>query len=339
MYKQEKKYLPVQMIGTQRSGSNLLRLMLNELDSVVAPHPPHILERFFPLLSYYGNLDKNDNFKMLVKDVCKLTELNPVPWNIELNPKKIYERCSKHTLIEVFKVLYDFLAEQNQKKIWCCKSLANVHFLDKIEEEGLKPFYIYLFRDGRDVALSFKKTIVGEKHIYCIAKQWKEEQDLAINHCNKIESSRVIKVRYEDFIQNPEKTIHEICHFLKIHYRKKVMEYYESDESKTTAQSGIMWQNVVKPVIKNNYNKYLSELSEDEIFIFEAVAGDTLNSLGYKTHFYNSFTKLVLNDEHIAGFKKINEDLKLKIIDNTPAQDILKRKPQNDFINSIKNKI
>ena len=36
-----------QLIGTQRSGSNLFRLMLNEFDEVFAPHPPHILETFY----------------------------------------------------------------------------------------------------------------------------------------------------------------------------------------------------------------------------------------------------------------------------------------------------
>ena len=31
------------MIGTQRSGSNLLRLMVNQAPDIAAPHPPHIL--------------------------------------------------------------------------------------------------------------------------------------------------------------------------------------------------------------------------------------------------------------------------------------------------------
>jgi hypothetical protein len=31
-------------------------------------------------------------------------------------------------------------------------------------EEGFAPFIIYIVRDGRDVALSFRKAMVGEKH-------------------------------------------------------------------------------------------------------------------------------------------------------------------------------
>lgn len=35
--------MPIFMIGTQRSGSNLLRLMLYQLPCIAAPHSPHIL--------------------------------------------------------------------------------------------------------------------------------------------------------------------------------------------------------------------------------------------------------------------------------------------------------
>ena len=47
----------IQMIGTQRSGSNLLRVMLGGIDAIAAPHPPHILQRFLPLLPKYGSLE------------------------------------------------------------------------------------------------------------------------------------------------------------------------------------------------------------------------------------------------------------------------------------------
>lgn len=333
MMKEINKYIPIQMIGTQRSGSNLLRLMLNELDDVVSPHPPHILERFFPLLPNYGDIRDADNFKVLIEDVCMLVDLNPVPWNIELNRDMIFERCHKHTLVELTKVLYEYLAEQNHKSYWCCKSLATVHYLNEIEDGWDKPYYIHLFRDGRDVACSFKKAVVGEKHIYFIAKQWVKEQELAIKHCEKVGNERFIRVRYEEFIQYPEQTIKGICAMLKVNYTNNVMKYYESKESKSTAQSGEMWANVVKPVIKNNYNKYKSELSETDIKIFESVAGDTLRKLGYET---SSTPKMIINVHDIEEYTKQNELMKKQILDSIPKEDLLKRKPQSELIKSIK---
>src|SRR5689334_16548930 len=99
------KLTAVQMIGTQRSGSNLLRLMLNQLPEVSAPHPPHILERFMPLLPIYQDLYIPYNFRKLVLDVCELVACNPVAWTgVELDADYIISRCKENTLIEITRI-------------------------------------------------------------------------------------------------------------------------------------------------------------------------------------------------------------------------------------------
>ena len=90
----------IQFIGTQRSGSNLLRIMLDQFPEVFGPHPPHILITFYPLLNYYGNLETTENFKKLINDVCTMVELNPVEWEgLALDRQKIFESCRKRTLL------------------------------------------------------------------------------------------------------------------------------------------------------------------------------------------------------------------------------------------------
>ena len=80
------------IIGEQRSGSNLLRLMLNQSPQIAAPHPPHILQRMAGLLPRYGDLNENKNFTQLIDDVCHLVETNPVLWRgISLDRKEIFE--------------------------------------------------------------------------------------------------------------------------------------------------------------------------------------------------------------------------------------------------------
>src|SRR6516225_243508 len=170
------KFTAVQMIGTQRSGSNLLRLMLNQLEEVSALHPPHILERFISLLPAYGDLSVTENFVALVHDVCSLVAYNPVQWkHISLKQNEIIQRCHQPSLAEIVRVIYELNAESESAHIWMCKSLTNIHYTQLLEE-NIKPYYIFLYRDGRDVACSFKKAVVGEKHIYHIAKQWQQEQ-------------------------------------------------------------------------------------------------------------------------------------------------------------------
>jgi hypothetical protein len=332
-------FTPVQMIGTQRSGSNLLRLMLNQLDEVSAPHPPHILERFFPLLPLYNDLTNPDNFAHLVDDVCKLIEYNPVPWKgFKPDPHALIIRCKKPLLTEVFRVLYEMRAESDNKRIWICKSLVNIRFARELEENGVHPLYIHLYRDGRDVALSFKKAIVGEKHMYNIASQWKEEQEASLQLALQLGSPRVIKVCYENLIHDPEFELRRICNFIGTKYNPVALDYYHSEESHNTALSGVMWKNVENPVISDNYNKFKKELSSADILLFEQVAGDTLQKLGYALRFPESERK-IFSPEEIREFNELNKQLKQEARLKQKPEDLEKRKGQELLLQSIQERV
>nr|WP_295922756.1 sulfotransferase [uncultured Dyadobacter sp.] len=331
-------FTPVQIIGTQRSGSNLLRLMLNQLPEVSAPHPPHILERLMPLLPAYGNLAIGSNFEKLIDDVCMLVETNPVPWTgLTLDREAIRARCEAPTLPEIARVVYELKAEADRAHIWTCKSMANIHYAVELEKYSTPPRYIHLFRDGRDVALSFKKAIVGEKHSYHLAHQWKKEQDASIALFEELGPGRVIRVRYEDLLQNPENELKRICAFIGAAYSDTALAYHQSAESRETAGSGLMWQNVVKPVLKDNHRKFLAEMSESDIRIFERIAGDTLIGLDYELVFEQNSEPF--STEEIAAFSQINQDLKKEFRSKLRPEDLEKRRPQEELLQAIKGRM
>src|SRR5690606_6877551 len=101
-------------------------------------------------LAHYGDLNQEDAFQKLVFDVCRYVEVNPVPWsNIVLDRQTVINRCRNKKLIDIFRVIYELKAEASKADYWCCKSMANVHFISEIESGGIHPFYIHLIRDGR----------------------------------------------------------------------------------------------------------------------------------------------------------------------------------------------
>ena len=329
------KLTAVQMIGTQRSGSNLLRLMLNQLPQVSAPHPPHILERFMPLLPLYGDLSMLYNFRRLVEDVCALIACNPVAWtDVELNVNEILALCKEHTLVDITRVIYEEKARSKEANIWMCKSMSNIHYADVLEN-SLQPLYIFLYRDGRDVACSFKKAVVGDKHIYCIARQWKEEQDKCIALQKRVNKERFIAVCYEDLIHHPENELLRICAFLGVPYRSDCLQYHHSREARNTASSGAMWQHVKEEVMADNCNKYRKELSADEIHLFERIAGSSLLKLGYTLDFPYSLQRTVSKQEKEA-YTLQNQQLKREAARRQTPEDAAKRKQQDALLHRLK---
>ena len=327
------------MIGTQRSGSNLLRLMLNELPRIAAPHPPHILQRMMPLAKNYGDLDRRENFAQLVDDVCRLVELNPVPWEgVTLNRLDIQLRCRRHTLMAVCETVYDVMAEAWEARSWCCKSLANIQYLPQIEEHFRSPRYIYLYRDGRDVACSFRKAVVGEKHFYHIAREWAAAQRLALEMRERIGPSRFISISYESLTSEPELTMRLLCKFLGVRFSPSMLEFYKSDEAKRAAESSQLWGNVAKPIMANNTRKFLSEASESDIRIFESVAGDALHALGYQTLYVPQGAKRDFSQQEIQLFNAENLWLKEEVLRRTSAEDLKRRDCQSGLIQEIRDR-
>ena len=332
--------VPIFMIGTQRSGSNLLRLMLNQLTEIASPHPPHIFERIHPLLTNYGNLQDDRNFYQLIDDVCKLIELNPVEWqNVALDREAILSRCNdSRSLAAIYGAVYDIYAESQSARTWCCKSLVNIHYIDTIEAHFDNPKYIYLYRDGRDVALSFQKAVVGEKHIYNIAKDWAETQDKAIELIEQIDPERVFCISYELLTKSPRKVAKSLCSFLGVRYTDTMMDFYKTSEAKNAASSSQLWGNVTNPVMSNNSGKYKTEMSPEDIRIFESVAGHILDKLGYERELIEKGSEISFSNTDIELFNRLNELRKTEIKSAIDEKDIKRRERQSLLINEIKSR-
>lgn len=323
------------MVGEQRSGSNLLRLILDQSSAIAAPHPPHILQRMMPLLPVYGDLKKDRAFNKLVDDVCTLVELNPVPWDkVKLDRKDIASRCRERSLVAVFGAVMDAYAEAHDATGWMCKSMQNIHWGREINAYFDQPKYIYLYRDPRDVALSFSKAVIGEKHPYFIAKQWNELQNLCLAQLDENKDS-MFAISYENLLKNPEQMVKDLCTFLDIEFSIKMLDFHRSREAERSAKSSSLWENLSKPINTSNSRKFLTELSTEEIRIIESVCGDVMDRLGYERTVVEKGNETHYTATDIEQFSLQNEALKAEKSKQVDPEDKKRRKIQLGFLNQI----
>ena len=328
----------IQIIGTQRSGSNLLRVILDQSEAIASPHPPHILVTFMPLLASYGTLDAK-SYRQLVKDVVAYVNANPVPWEgVVLNEEELFNQSEKYHLFTLNRLVYEQAALSKNARYWCCKSMANVHYAEEMEAFGLQPKYVFLYRDGRDVACSFKKAIVGEKHIYHLAKQWEKDQAACIRLKDLLPADRFYSLNYETLITDPENEIRRLCLYLDIEYSSNMMQFHGSKTSKLTAAAGEMWSNLEKPIISNNTRKFLNELEGNDLEVFELVAGDVLKALGYPLEL-SAHDPALLDAAHVEAYNYENISLKKLAVATARQSDLDNRKGQVEIVEHIKSRV
>ena len=273
---------PFFIIGTERSGTNLLRLILNSHSNITIPHPPHILKNFFNLEPLYGDLNNSRILKTLINDIVKTIELHPYPWGMTIDKEKILNNIKEKNLICIFFAIHEQYLENSGKKMWGCKSTFMINHLALIKQYYPKAKFIYMIRDGRDVAVSARKTIFNHYSIYHTAKLWKKEQQTGIYWLNKLPKEDIHPVKYEDFVSDPEVSLKNICSFLNEMYEVEMLNFFKTKEAKKSSNISAAWKNTANPVMSNNFGKFKAKLAEREVNLFEAMAAPELDYFSYE---------------------------------------------------------
>jgi hypothetical protein len=326
------------MVGEQRSGSNLLRLILNTSPEIAAPHPPHILQNMMPLIPAYGDLQDEEVMARLINDVCRLVENNPVPWDgITLfDRNQVRALCRENSLVAVFDAVMQINAKRQGASAWMCKSMQNIRWARELNAYLHKPKFIYLYRDPRDVALSFSKAVVGDKHPYHVIRKWAELQELCLGASKFLGPDQLIHVRYEELTSQPEKVIRRLCKFLGIEFMPEMLEFHRSQEADRTAKQSSLWSNLTKPLMSDNSMKFLRDMPQEHIRIIESIAGTLIDRLGYDRYLVSPGEELQFSPQQIAEFDKENEQAKAAMAGKTDPEDMRRRQHQANILLEIK---
>jgi hypothetical protein len=154
----------LQLVGTQRSGSNLFRLILGSLPGVFAPPSAHELRDFLELIPLYSPLADSGNVERLIVDIGHLIDLNALPWpQILHRNQKVADALGGTTIAHVVIAFCDAHAQDLQCNTWLSKCLENLYFVERLAVTKLPILYVHLVRDPRDVALSFANAPIGPR--------------------------------------------------------------------------------------------------------------------------------------------------------------------------------
>jgi hypothetical protein len=272
---------PFFIVGTERSGSNLLRLILDAHGRIAVPHPPHIMRYFGPLEDCYKDLQDPARLRRLVEDVLLLVRVHIYPWSVRLDPAVIAAAARPPCLFTVYAAVYDAYRRDAGKARWGCKSTFMLERADTIFRHVPDARLVWLVRDPRDVAASSKRSVFNPYAPLFTAELWRQQQEIALDLERRYGPTVVRRLRYEDLLAAPEGRVREVCRFLDEEYDPAMLRYHEGVEARRTASLCESWHYTDRPVLHEN-TRYRRELDEREVRQVETVAGDLMERLGYR---------------------------------------------------------
>ncbi|MBC7539733.1 MAG: sulfotransferase [Bacteriovorax sp.] len=272
---------PIFIIGTERSGSNLLRLLLNSHPNIAIPHPPHIMNDFSSLLPGYGDLALDENFLKLTTDVTNVVENHFSPWPIKVSPQLINKLAPSKTLYGIYAAMYESYRLHENKLRWGCKSTFMFSEIENILKHHSSPRFIHLVRDPRDIAVSASKSIFSKYHPYKMAELWKEEQE-QIEKWNYLKpEGKLLTIYYEDLTTNPTSVMKTLMGFLNEEFFPEQLNFFKDKEAKRLASLSQSWKKVEDPINTKSVGQYKDKMTNEEIEMIEYHCQDLMKKYSY----------------------------------------------------------
>jgi hypothetical protein len=215
---------PLFIVGLSRSGTKLLRDLLNRNDLVKIPEIethfiPELLKKPDLSIEKAHDIVSNSLFKQRFPDV-------KFPTIEEL------ERLNKiETILDYIEVILKFYGVKgveawNNDVIWGDKTPLYLRHLDTLKNAFPKAKVIHIIRDPRDRAISVKKT--WNKSMYRTTEKWKREVENA--QYFKDDNDFYFELRYEDLLDSTVDKLKEISNFLGIQFQEKMLTLEKPSE-------------------------------------------------------------------------------------------------------------
>ncbi|TDT43450.1 sulfotransferase family protein [Halospina denitrificans] len=270
------------IIGSGRSGNTLLRRLLMERLSIYIPPETYVL----PKIADYRIRAKNLEWRTFVDLTVSSFEYYPEfeTFNIPSLRKFATEAKSwppeQRNLSDLLQGIYCHFSESAEvDSTWLGdKTPLNTLHIGRINRIIPNANYIYLLRDGVDVAKSYVNAGIYE-HLEDAATRWVRSHKSWEAFRKKLPEDRHLQVRYEDLVSSPEENVNHIASHFGIPQREPVaqLESLLGDVEQRSHHS-----NVTQAPTPGSIGKGRSEVSEDDAKRLRPVLSTWLRRYGYE---------------------------------------------------------
>jgi sulfotransferase family protein len=267
---------PVIVLGVRRSGTTLLRVMLDRNTALAVPDESY----FVPQLARRHRTPVDP--VAFVDDLRRLPTL--VEW--ELSPDAVAARLQAGmTTGEAVAAVFAAYAAERGKARWGDKTPLYMQHVDLLGRLFPDARYVHLIRDGRDAALSFLAVPDGlmtegwghPRDARGFACQWATEIRAARRLGARVGADRYLELRYESLVADPETGLRAVCAFAGLEFEPVMLDYVGRTDSARKAHQ----QRLNEPP-RQGVRNWRTEMAPDDLRGFEDVAGDVLAALGYE---------------------------------------------------------
>ena len=260
------------IVGCGRSGTTLLKTILNAHPSISLPHETN----FFTGISS-GDFECDETSLEQ-----KLDRLLSKWWiaDMHLDRNEIKQNLGEHKA-SWRNLFVAMLASLPTAVDACCfgeKTVDHIIYAEELLTQFPHAKLLQVIRDPRASFASYRAASIGTNQPSRFVSDW----ELAVTVDQKLESHpRYFRIKFEDLIENTEATMQKICDFLEVEFAAEMMNYHQREVSGYSPEQS-HHSNTQKPIFKSGIEKWKHELTNTHVAMIEFFLGQQMQRVGYE---------------------------------------------------------
>jgi hypothetical protein len=297
------KHPPLFVVGCGRSGTTMLRLMLDSHPDLAIPGEGHFITYNHKIKRRFMTPQGLDAEALARRIIGTIHFARwEVPEEFALSRVRALQDPG---FADVVEALYMSYADFKGKVRWGDKTPIYVLQIPLLARLWPSARFVHVIRDGHDVALSYLSVPWGPSTIWQVARKWVRDVTAGRDAGAALGPDRYLEVRYEDLISSPEAELQKICALADLPFTSQMLNYHNDAGTRLQVQPETTeyHRSATKPPTKG-MRDWRVQMSPAQINAFEAVAGDLLATLGYER--WNSTVSIAKRAEVAARWKLLD---------------------------------
>ncbi len=276
--------------GVTRSGTTLLRLMLDSHPQMAIPGETHWVPKL--IKAQERSKHSGDELADLIIDHKRWGDFHLDASELRAR----YNALDPVTAADAIRAFYMLYAEREGKARYGDKTPGYVKEMRRIQRVLPEARFIHIIRDGRDVSLSHMRMNWGPESYAESARLWRNRIRKARKMAPDID--HYLEIRFEELVADTEGVLRRVCDFTELEFDPVMLDYHERAEGRLAekarelprknrpnqpAEARLDSHRLAKePPRSDRIGMWRERMTPDEVAEYEAVAGDMLVTLGYE---------------------------------------------------------
>ena len=272
--------VPLLVGGCARSGTTLLRSMLNSHPDLGMPHETKFVVTAWRNRDRFGDLTVADNRRAVARWILELPNAKFPRLGIDGDELVEAFGAAPPTLGSLLATCFGTYASRDGKTRWGDKRPSYSRNLDALFRLFPDARFVHVVRDPRACAASMRRAWTGWGRLASAAEVW-ERTDRSVQAARRrLPASQFLQLYYEDLVSRPEATLDAVCAFAGLDPTgvPKMLDYHNEGSDLPT---GSLYGNASKPVDTSAVARWTRDLAPGEVVFLEHVLGDRIRAHGY----------------------------------------------------------